>query len=157
MLEFTGKTQRGLPFYAEGLYFSCQRCSACCRYEAGYVFLSEKDASLLAEVLKIEYGEFVGLFCRWIPSSHGIKHLSLKEKSNYDCIFWDKGCSVYETRPLQCRAFPFWPSAVESSGSWKTVSLDCPGIGRGSFHSGESIEKWLALQQKEPIISKGES
>ena len=157
MLNINGKTREKAPFYAEGLCFSCTRCSACCRYEAGYVFLSEKDVSLLAAALKIEKMELIGLYCRWIPSLDGKKRLSLKEKPNYDCIFWADGCSVYESRPLQCRAFPFWHSAVESRSSWETVSLDCPGIGKGILHSGDSIEKWLALQHKEPIISKGES
>ena len=31
------------PFYAEGLRFSCERCSACCRGEPGYVFLTKED------------------------------------------------------------------------------------------------------------------
>ena len=144
-------------FYAQGLRFSCTRCSACCRYEEGYVFLSGKDVSLLAEALKVEYEEFKEIYCRWIPLLNGKKQLSLKEKANYDCILWDRGCSVYESRPLQCRAFPFWPHAVGSRSAWEAVSVDCPGIGRGDLHSGDSIEKWLALQQNEPIISRGES
>ncbi|HQO67077.1 MAG TPA: YkgJ family cysteine cluster protein, partial [Spirochaetales bacterium] len=30
-------------FWHEGLRFECARCSACCRYEPGYVFLSADD------------------------------------------------------------------------------------------------------------------
>ena len=99
MLEIPQKR----PYYAGGLRFSCARCSACCRYESGYVFLSGKDVSLLGDSLNIEYKEFTETYCRWIPSENETERLSLKEKSNYDCIFWNKkeNCSVYETRPLQ--------------------------------------------------------
>ena len=106
------------------------------------------------------YNEFIAAYCRWIPAAGGCRQLSLKEKSNYDCIFWIKkgregGCSVYETRPLQCRAFPFWSTVVSSQSSWKATAADCPGMGRGVLHSRDSIEKWLAQRQKEPIIEDG--
>ena len=89
--------------------------------------------------------------------------LSLKEKSNFDCIFWkadsnDAGaCSVYKSRPLQCRAFPFWDSVIISKKSWETAGKDCPGIDRGELHSHETIDKWLALKETEPIMSRGVS
>ena len=147
---------RKSPFYAQGLCFSCTRCSACCRYESGYVFLSRKDVSLLGVALKMGYKEFTDTYCRWVPSENRAERLSLKEKSNCDCIFWvsDTGCSVYEARPLQCRAFPFWPSILRSKKIWEITAEDCPGIGRGTLHSSNSIEKWLALRQNDPIISR---
>ena len=152
MLEMAKK----LPFYSRGLRFSCTRCSDCCRHESGFVFMSMKDVSMLASALKMESREFVRAYCRWIPSVNGTEELSLKEKSDLDCIFWAKtpveGCSVYAARPLQCRSFPFWPSVVHDKDSWEYVAWDCPGMGKGSLHSGESIEKWLALRQNEPII-----
>ena len=155
MLEIAGKK----PFYAKGLCFSCARCSACCRFESGYVFLSGKDVARLMAALNMGYREFTEFYCRWIPSGSGTSQLSLKEKSNYDCVFWAQGnsgggCSVYESRPLQCRAFPFWPSVLGSKNRWEATAETCPGMGRGTVHSPDSIEKWLAMQQNEPIISK---
>ena len=142
------------PFYAQGLRFSCVRCSACCRYESGYVYLSEKDNSLLREALNMEHGEFIKAYCRWIPSVNGTWQLSLKEKSNFDCIFWSgEGCSVYEARPLQCRTFPFWQSVLKSGKNWKITAQSCAGIGQGKLHSMDSIKKLLAIREKEPIIS----
>ncbi|MDR0497166.1 MAG: YkgJ family cysteine cluster protein [Treponema sp.] len=147
-------------FYARGLSFSCNRCSACCRYETGFVFLSEKDVSLLKTSLKMEYNDFLDTYCRWVPGNDGINELSLKEKSNYDCIFWhandgdnSEGCLVYEARPLQCRTFPFWQSVMSSEKSWKMTAEYCPGIDQGDFHSHDSIEKMLAMRQMEPVIS----
>jgi len=160
------ETHKKSPFYGQGLNFSCKRCSACCRFESGFVFLSWKDVSLLGTALQMKCDEFMKTYCRWILSENGDYQLSLKEKPNYDCIFWtrealeeyaDGGCSVYKTRPLQCRAFPFWSSVVSDEKAWKMNSRECPGIGNGTFHSGESIEKWLAQRQNEPIMTKGEN
>ena len=157
MSETYGKS----PFYAKGLNFSCIRCSACCRYESGYVFLSQKDASRLEGALNINHQDFIKSYCRWIPSG-GSKKLSLKETPQYDCIFWSAdaaeggGCSVYQDRPLQCRAFPFWQSIMTSPGAWKTASKDCPGINQGALVSPEAIMEWLMLREKEPVISKGD-
>ena len=166
------------PFYAQGLRFSCTRCSSCCRFEKGYVFLSQKDASKLAASLNMDYNNFIERYCRWIPSMNGGQNrkleLSLKEKSNYDCIFWtpelstspqgglygtvsgvpNEGCQVYESRPLQCRSFPFWQSVLSNKGSWEMTSKDCPGMGRGVHFSQDSIKKWLAMRHNEPIISR---
>ena len=169
MPETPGKS----PFYALGLRFSCIRCSACCRYESGFVFLSGKDAIRLAAALNMEYRAFTETFCRWVFSENGQEQLALKEKTNFDCIFWtseqgkadfghEGGCSVYEARPLQCRAFPFWPSIVSSGHSWKMTASECPGMDKGELHSPNSVDKWLAERQKEPIIfrdikNKGES
>jgi Fe-S-cluster containining protein len=139
-------------FYTPGLRFSCTRCSDCCRHEPGFVFLSKKDLSALAEKLRMERSDFIETWCRWIPAGNR-EHLSLKEKPNFDCVFWDSGCSVYRSRPLQCRAFPVWPSILSSIHTWEAAAADCPGVGRGKLHSRERIAAWLA-EQKEPLIAR---
>jgi Fe-S-cluster containining protein len=108
----------------------------------------------------MEYLEFIEGYCRWVPNLDGggrrSRKLSLKEKANYDCIFWKNGCSVYEARPLQCRTFPFWPSMLESSQSWaaSSAAMSCPGMGKGTLHPMEEIEAILARQQAEPVITR---
>ena len=152
------KTPEKSPFYAKGLRFSCVRCSTCCRFESGFVFLSRKDASILGDVLNMGEKEFMETYCRWIPSENGGYMLSLKEKSDRDCIFWSaepvNGCRIYDSRPLQCRAFPFWESVLCDITNWKMTATGCPGMDSGTHHSQDSIEKWLAARQKEPIMSK---
>ncbi|GHT95055.1 zinc/iron-chelating domain-containing protein [Spirochaetia bacterium] len=142
------------PFYAQGLRFSCRRCSGCCRHESGYVFLSEKDLGLLAAKLSMKTNEFMAAYCRWVYSGPGGEVLSLKEKSNYDCIFWKEGCSVYDARPLQCRTFPFWQSNVASSESWNRAAAFCPGMGTGTVHTGGQIESCLAGERENHIMRK---
>ncbi len=143
-------------FYAKGLRFACTRCNACCRHDPGFVFLRRSDADALAARLGLGYSEFVETYCRWVPVGGGVEHLSLKERSNYDCILWGAhGCSVYEDRPLQCRTFPFWASAVRSREAWDATAADCPGIGQGPVHGADEIEAQLAAGEAEPIITRG--
>jgi Fe-S-cluster containining protein len=141
-------------FYAKGLCFSCTRCSSCCRFDPGYVFLSKKDADSLARALDMTYTDFVEVYCRWVDGYEGKARLSLKEKANYDCIFWKEGCTVYAERPGQCRTFPFWPDILRSGETWNNAALSCPGIGKGERIDPSYIERRLWEQLTETIIEK---
>ena len=144
------------PFYASGLKFSCKRCSSCCRYDSGFVFLSEKDLENLAEMLKQDKSRVLSIYCRWVTDWKGDEVLSLKEKSNKDCILWESGCIVYTSRPLQCKAFPFWESIVSSSQNWEIAASDCPGINSGELHTKTAIEGIIKSRASEKIINKTE-
>jgi Fe-S-cluster containining protein len=70
---------------------------------------------------------------------------SLRERANYDCVFLRKNpcmCAVYESRPSQCREFPFWPDVLKSRSSWNRFAVACPGMNHGDFHPhGEIISR----------------
>jgi Fe-S-cluster containining protein len=142
------------PFYADGLCFSCKRCSSCCRLESGYVYLSENDLSRLANEFKMEYTAFITTWCRWVSFDRESERLALKEKSNFDCIFWNQQCTVYEARPLQCRTFPFWDNVVCSPEAWERAAGGCPGLNTGVRHSGEKIGQFLRMMEEEPVIER---
>jgi Fe-S-cluster containining protein len=144
-----------IPFYASGLKFSCKRCSSCCRYESGFVFLSKKDLEKITSRTKMDNNSFIGAYCRWVADWNGKEVLSLKEKHNKDCIFWDSGCMIYSARPLQCVTFPFWESVVSSQHSWEAAASGCPGINTGKLHSGAEIGQYLELRTSEPILDRG--
>ena len=139
-------------FYASGLKFSCKRCSSCCRYDSGYVFLTQNDMDKLMTELKMDKNSFINTYCRWVADMNGKVSLSLKEKSNKDCILWDSGCIVYLNRPLQCSAFPFWESILNSSKSWEIAATGCPGINSGKLHSEREITEYLKTRAAEPVI-----
>ncbi|RKX73185.1 MAG: YkgJ family cysteine cluster protein, partial [Spirochaetes bacterium] len=83
----------GKTFYSEGLKFECRRCSSCCRYSPGYVFLFNQDLKNLCKITGLPEIDFLRKYCREV-TINGIKRISLKEKSNYDCIFWEEGGCV---------------------------------------------------------------
>jgi len=144
-----------MPFYASGLKFSCKRCSACCRYDAGFVYLSENDLKKLTSILNIEKDEFINVYCRWVPGGFSENDiLSLKEKSNKDCILWDNGCKVYMSRPLQCSTFPFWKNILSSFKAWETAASACPGMNSGDLHTNDAINEALNMRSSQPIINR---
>ncbi len=140
-------------FYENGLRFECQRCSACCRHEPGYVFLTKKDLEILAKSLDMDEKRFLEKYCRTIDLG-GIKRISLIEKKNYDCVFWnEEGCAVYNARPVQCRTYPFWISYLEDENDWNELAESCPGVGKGGIVSLAEIEKRIAERQDEPMLT----
>ena len=139
-------------FYRDGLRFECTRCSRCCRHTSGYVFLSLSDVDRLADSLGVRRKEFLMRYCRRVRFGV-VQRVSLREKENLDCILWDNGgCTLYESRPLQCSSFPFWSSCLSGVGEWQYHASQCPGIGAGPVHQVEEIERWLALRQMDPFI-----
>ena len=142
----------GDVFYENGLRFECTRCSRCCRHTSGYVFLSFADLEALRSAMGMGRADFLRTYCRRV--SFGItQRVSLREKPNLDCIFWENGgCSVYESRPLQCRSFPFWSACVSSPEQWETHAEQCPGIGKGTLHSRRTIDGWLDKRRSEGFL-----
>jgi Fe-S-cluster containining protein len=139
--------------YRDGLRFTCTRCSRCCRHTPGYVFLSARDLARIARTTGVDVAEAKRRYCRTVRIG-AFTRVSLLEKPNLDCIFWeDGGCSVYAARPLQCRSFPFWSSNLESQESWEAQAAACPGIGRGRLHGRARIQRWLARRVADPLLN----
>jgi Fe-S-cluster containining protein len=118
------------------------------------VFLSEKDLNKLSSALKMDKNSVISAYCRWVTDRKGDKVLSLKEKSNKDCILWDSGCTVYHERPVQCVTFPFWDSIVASEQCWEIAAQSCPGMNSGELHTMTEIEKISASHSCETVICK---
>ena len=142
------------PFYKKGLCFQCTRCSKCCRFDPGYVFLSKKDLITLSSFFKISKNDFLKKYCKTV--NLGITNrISLIEKENSDCIFWDNGgCTVYEQRPLQCKLYPFWSSALSTSEDWEALGKNCPGINHGKRYTLEEIDEKLMMRKMDPFLSE---
>lgn len=143
-------------FYKEGLNFSCKMCSYCCRAEPGYVYLSLNDFENLIKKLNIDEKMFIEKYCRWVPYYDGREVLCLKEMKNYDCIFWQNGCSVYDSRPVQCSTYPFWDFLLKDRKSWDEGANDCPGINKGELHSFEEIREQLMNYRNNKPLSRQE-
>jgi len=124
-----------------GIKFECQGSGNCCvsRGSYGFVYLSKKDIKKLSDNLNISKTKFLRVYC---DKTDGYIHLKeLKEKKG-DCIFLvDKKCSVYKSRPIQCRTWPFWPENLNTKTWNNIISKNCPGVGKGKIISKEEILK----------------
>lgn len=133
--------------YDNGIKFQCQGSANCCvsRGSNGYVFLSKKDLSKLAKYFKISLKEFKLNYCQ---TSDDFIHLK-EIRENGECIFLkNTTCTVYKSRPTQCRTWPFWPENMNSKVWNNEVVNFCPGIGKGKLISKNSIDKILKIDDK---------
>ena len=141
-------------FYRNGLQFECTRCSNCCRHAPGFVFLTEDDLINVQNATGLSRRDVLALYCRDVDMGVA-KRVSLKEKENFDCIFWEEsGCSIYHCRPLQCRSYPFWSGILVSRESWDREGMNCPGINHGKKHSKREIERRLAMRAQARLLEE---
>ncbi len=132
------------PWYRDGLRFECTQCGACCSGEPGYVWVEPSEIEAMAGEMGIDVEVFEKKFVRTVGKSQ-----SLTEYPDGDCILLDpktRKCTVYHSRPIQCRTWPFWDSTVAKRKDWKETCEVCPGAGTGRLYSWEEIE--AARKQK---------
>lgn len=111
------------PWYSEGLNFKCTECGKCCTGGPGAVWVTPVEVTALADRVGLSVEAFREQYTR----NEGGRVTLIEKPDSYDCIFLKgKLCSVYETRPRQCRTFPWWPSNLSSRATWDEI--ECEGI-----------------------------
>ena len=136
------------PWYSSGLAFECTQCGNCCSGPgAGYVWVNEQEVRSLANAMGMsdQLDEVERKFTRRVGT-----RVSLVEYSDGDCIFLDpnsRTCSVYESRPVQCRTWPFWKSTVNEPKDWAKAAKGCPGCNQGKLYALQEIQ--VALDKDE--------
>ncbi|MGC4052195.1 MAG: YkgJ family cysteine cluster protein [Paludibaculum sp.] len=111
----------------EGVRFTCQPgCTRCCDME-GYVYITEQDLKNAARHIGLTPAEFEKKYV------YRTRHLlRLRKPRDRQCHFLlHGGCSIHESKPTQCRLFPFWPELLETRQAWEKTGRRCPGIGKG--------------------------
>jgi len=129
------------PYYreAEGLRFECTGCGACCK-RPGPVFFPGPDLARAAAFLDLAPGEF-----RRRYRVRKVDGTPAMDPGDVPCPLYDddRGCTIYDARPTQCRTFPFWPEIARRRRSWEKAARECEGIGRGRIHRVAEIEAHL--------------
>lgn len=129
---------KSAAWYRDGLSFECTQCGNCCTGSSGTVAVNDAEIAALAARLELTEARFRSRYTRVLADGS----ISLKEKPNYDCVFYGRGhgCLVYEDRPQQCRDWPFWKSVVDTPESWAEEARTCPGMNKGRLYTLEHIE-----------------
>jgi Fe-S-cluster containining protein len=73
------------PWYEDGLRFTCTRCGHCCTGEPGFVWVDDDDLAAIAQLRGETLEEVKALYVRWTTRGR-----TLREKSNGDCVFYDR-------------------------------------------------------------------
>jgi len=127
-----------LPWYRDGLRFTCTQCGDCCTGAPGHVWVTNDEITALASAVGEDPEAFEDKYVRRV----GVRK-SLKELPNGDCVLLDgktRGCTVYGARPRQCRTWPFWDSNLKTPEDWAHTCSVCPGSGKGRLHGIDEIE-----------------
>ena len=145
-----------LPWYAQGLRFTCLQSGHCCSGAPGYVWITPQEIHRLAQHLALSDHQVIENYCRLVGD-----HYSLNENPNargaYDCVFLIdqpptpkasshqlahacRSCTIYPVRPLQCRTWPFWHGNLLSNSNWDRACARCPGMNHGRHYTLHEIE-----------------
>ncbi|MGV6814346.1 MAG: YkgJ family cysteine cluster protein [Phycisphaerales bacterium] len=131
----TGTTDTG----EVGLRFTCTQCGNCCTGPTGFVLFTDSEANAMAKDLKISKEDFYANYTRDTIVGRSLNEVEM-DGFGYDCVFLTRdeqgktGCSIYRTRPEQCRTWPFWKSNLIGKRAWRAASADCPGMDTGKLH-----------------------
>jgi len=134
----TDPTNRPGEWYAGGLRFKCTQCGNCCTGPPGTVWFTPAEGRAMAGQLELDEAAFYRMHAHQVDGRWSLREH--RTPAGYDCVFLDRRsvpekavCSVYETRPAQCRTWPFWPENLVSKQAWTNVKrrTPCPGMGRG--------------------------
>jgi len=107
--------------------FECLKCGGCCRYVKFQILYSDFERWLRQERWDI----LSKVICRDTEELGGWVYMdfSFPERETADCPFFkDNLCTIYDTRPFICRAYPL---LFEST---------CPGLGKGKVVSKSVIK-----------------
>ncbi len=132
---------RPLPWYRDGLRFSCRGSGECCSGSPGVVWVNDDEMACLANHLGISVETFRSRHTRVVAGRR-----SLLETAAGDCAFLHPGqrrCQVYRARPVQCRSWPFWPQNVDTKQAWARTCHACAGAGSGALHPLADIDEQL--------------
>ncbi|QGJ69428.1 Flagellin N-methylase [Planctomycetales bacterium 10988] len=130
-----------LPWYHEGLAFRCTQCGDCCTGEPGYVWVNQEEIDAMAKELGMKPEQFEHEYVE----REG-RRRTLRERENGDCVILDektRKCRAYQSRPRQCRTWPFWQSNLRSPADWERTCQECPGAGTGDLVPLEKIQEQM--------------
>jgi Fe-S-cluster containining protein len=124
--------------------FECQSgCTKCCEQQ-GFVYLTEEDIPRLAKFLEMTVRAFEN---QYVYRTRNLRRLRVPRHAN--CEFLKSGgCSVHLAKPLQCRAFPYWPELVGNKKNWNKTGTWCPGIGKGPLVNIQ-VAREIAAEMRE--------
>ncbi len=135
----------------KGIRFECQGSGNCCvsRGTYGFVYLSKKDIKKLSDGFKTTEQNFVKKYCH---KTDGFIHLKELKKNNGNCIFLKNNkCTVYKSRPIQCRTWPFWPENMNTKTWNNDIAKNCPGIGKGKVKRKKEILKQVQIDYENEL------
>ena len=123
--------------FPKDVNFGCCKCARCCgdtEDTVRHVLLLETEAERIAEETSQDVKAFAEEVFGFEPYIYEVK----KTDADGKCFFLvDNRCSIYETRPIICRFYPFELKNLGNSSFLFSYTTKCPGIGKGTLMEKE--------------------
>ena len=116
--------------YPKNMRFRCSRCAQCCgdtETRIRHVLFLEKEAERISKITS----KPVKAFARRIVG-HDPYVYEMRKGKDEKCVFLEqKTCTIYASRPLICRYYPFELKPGGNKSCLFFPTSECPGIGKG--------------------------
>lgn len=121
---FGGGPAGSNQWFKDGLSFGCTGCGKCCKMD-GDVWLSPEEQPAIAAALGETVSTFQDKYTRQLLKGWACLNYKSPETLDGGCVFLtnEGQCGIYETRPVQCRTYPFWPSLLEDLEAWEDEAV----------------------------------
>ncbi|HMZ37316.1 MAG TPA: YkgJ family cysteine cluster protein, partial [Leptospiraceae bacterium] len=122
--------------------FECTGCGNCCKGR-GEVYFTGANIRGAEKILGIKGEEKKKFRRKLIQTKRNGLYIHM---TNGRCMLLDDQdrCTIYESRPLQCSTYPFWPGFFQDEDDFSFLKNECEGIGR---RGGEVFSK-LAIRRR---------
>jgi len=106
---------------------ACKSCRGkCCRGFGGYVWISMEELEIMAVSKNMAAALFAKQYVRQVQGKFALQERVIN--GEHFCCFFDQficQCTIYKSRPKQCRTFPFWNHFKKEP---QKLFFECPGV-----------------------------
>lgn len=118
--------------HPKDVHFECTRCALCCgdtKTRVRRILLLKSEAEAISRITSKTITEFA----RKTTGNKLYAYEMKKTAAQGKCLFlMDKTCTIYPSRPLICRFYPFQLKTARMGQSTFSDTRECPGIGKGA-------------------------
>ena len=129
------------------LRWICVRCTKSCRDLPGRtrnILLAQSDIKRITDCTKLAAREFS------VSSRGSFPYIRKMRKLGGRCIFLQEStCSIYRSRPLICRFYPFSLNPVRNNKFEIGFDLSCSGMEKGPYRNERFFRDLVELANKE--------
>jgi Fe-S-cluster containining protein len=133
--------------YPKKVRFKCEKCALCCGDTKDRVRrilllgIEAKGISLKTHKSVNNFAEKIDGFDPYVSM--------MKKTENGKCIFLrDNLCTIYQTRPLICRFYPFELKETKNSEHIFGYTNECPAVGKGPCVKKSDFERLFRMSMK---------
>jgi Fe-S-cluster containining protein len=116
--------------YPKNVRFKCLRCALCCgdtKNRVRSILLFKIEAGRISRKTSKSLDDFAEKVEGFEPYVY-----RMKKTEEGKCVFLkDSSCSIYESRPLICRFYPFQLKNIKTDRYAFECTTECPSIGKG--------------------------